>query len=257
MMVCMTYEVEYERLVARTYDSVYAVIRGSSGDSAFYRSMAEETGGPLLELGCGTGRVLLDSAETGFECIGLDASNEMLDVLREKNPPENVSLIHSRIEDFDLGSGRFRLITAPFRAMQHLLDPQSQLAALRNIHRHLTPEGVFVFDVFDPKLAAIAVEEEPEVLDATFQYQGDEMRRYVTVVRDLSTQVMALTFRFEGENADLVGSTRLHMRWYYRFEIEHLLARAGFTDVTFFRDFSRTPWSSGGEIVVVARRQAN
>ena len=257
MIVCMTYEVEYERLIARTYDGVYALVRDPSGDSAFYRSMAEETGGPLLELGCGTGRVLLNSAETGIECVGLDASNEMLDVLREKNPPGNVTLVHGRIENFDLGSGRFRLITAPFRAMQHLLDPQSQLAALRNIHRHLTPDGVFVFDVFDPNLAAIAVAEEPEVLDATFAYQGNEMRRYVTVVRDLSTQVMALTFRFEGENADLVGSTRFHMRWYYRYEIEHLLARAGFADITFFRDFARTTWTSGAEIVVVARRQAN
>jgi len=253
----MTYQVDYERLVARTYDSVYAIVRDPCGDSAFYRSMAEETGGPLLELGCGTGRVLLNSAETGLECVGLDASNEMLDVLREKNPPENVTLVQGRMENFDLGLGRFRLITAPFRAMQHLLDPQSQLAALKNIHRHLTSDGVFVFDVFDPDLAAIAVEEEPEVLDATFEYQGDEMRRYVTVVRDLSTQVMALTLRFEGENADLVGSTRFHMRWYYRYEIEHLLARAGFADVTFFRDFAQTPWSSGGEIVVVARRRAN
>ena len=257
MMDFMAYEVEYERLIARTYDSVYAVVRDPSGDSAFYRSMLEENGGPLLELGCGTGRVLLTLAETGLECVGLDASNEMLNVLREKKPPDNVSLVHGRIENFDLGQGRFRLITAPFRAMQHVLDPQSQLAALRNIHRHLTSDGVFVFDVFDPNLAAIAVEEEPEVLDATFEYQGDEMRRYVTVVRDLSTQVMALTFRFEGENAELVGSTRFHLRWYYRYEIEHLLARAGFTDVTFFRDFARTPWSSGNEIVVVARRQAN
>ena len=257
MMSCMTYDVEYERLVARTYDSIYAVIRDPSGDSAFYCSMAEEIGGPLLELGCGTGRVLLESAETGLECVGLDASKEMLDVLREKNPPENVSLVQARIEDFDLGLGRFRLITAPFRAMQHLLDPQSQLAALGNIRRHLASEGVFVFDVFDPNLAAIAVEEEPEVLDATFEYRGDEMRRYVTVVRDLSTQVMGLTFRFEGKNADLVGSARFHMRWYYRYEIEHLLARSGFTDVTFFRDFARTPWRSGSETVVVARRQAD
>ncbi|NNF15570.1 MAG: class I SAM-dependent methyltransferase, partial [Gammaproteobacteria bacterium] len=242
-MTLMTYQIEYERLVARTYDSVYAIVRDPSGDSAFYQSMAKETGGPLLELGCGTGRILLNTAKIGLECVGLDASSEMLDVLREKNPPKNVALVHERIEDFELGHGRFRLITAPFRAMQHLLDPQSQLAALNNIYRHLTPEGVFVFDVFDPNLAAIAIEEEPEVLDATFEYQGDEMRRYVSVVRDLSTQIMALTFRFEGENADLVGSTRFHMRWYYRYEIEHLLARAGFSDVTFFRDFARTPWS--------------
>ncbi len=252
----MTYEAEYERLVARTYDNVYAVLRDPSGDAGFYRSMAEETGGPMLELGCGTGRVLLESAAAGLECVGLDASEEMLNVLREKKPPKNVTLVHSGIEDFDLGSGRFRLITAPFRTMQHLLDPESQLAALENIHRHLMPDGVFSFDVFDPNLAAIAVEEEPEILDTTFEYKGHEMRRFASVVRDLSTQVMTVTFRFEGEKPDLVGSTQVQMRWYYRYEIEHLLARAGFTDVVYFRDFVRTPWSSGNEIVVVARRQA-
>lgn len=251
----MTYEVEYERLVARTYDSVYAVVRDASGDSAFYRSIAEESGGPLLELGCGTGRILLNSAETGIECVGLDASSEMLKVLSEKNPPGNVSLVHARIEDFDLGR-RFRQITAPFRALQHLLDPKTQLAALKNIRRHLTSDGTFVFDLFDPNLAAIAVEEVPEYLDATFEYQGQEMRRYASVTRNLSAQVMAVTFRFEGENTDLVGSTRIHLRWYYRYEIEHLLARAGFSDVTFYRDFARTPWSSGGEIVAVARPQS-
>ncbi|MEL7185912.1 MAG: class I SAM-dependent methyltransferase [Pseudomonadota bacterium] len=253
----MSYEAEYEKLIASTYDGVYAVVRDSSGDTAFYRSMLEEVGGPLLELGCGTGRVLLNSARTGEECIGLDASTEMLEVLRQKNLPENVELVHGRIEDLDLGDRRFRLITAPFRTMQHVLDPQSQLAALENIRRHLAPGGVFAFDVFDPNLSAIAVEDEPEYLDATFDYQGDEMRRYVSVVRDHSTQVQTVTFRFEGDNADLNGSTQIQMRWYYRYEIEHLLARAGFEDVTFFRDFDRTPWSSGGETVVCARVRIN
>ena len=248
----MTYEAEYERLVARTYDDAYAIIRDSSGDAAFYQSMAEADEGPLLELGCGTGRILLKVAETGIACVGIDASEEMLNVLSEKKPPDNVTLVHDHMETFDLGEGRFGLITAPFRVLQHLLDSPSQLAALNNIRRHLTPKGAFVFDVFDPKLARMAVNQEPEVLDARFQYQGHEMRRYTSLTRDLSTQVMTVTFRFEG-HPEFVGSTRIKMRWYYRYELEHLLGRAGFTDLTFYRDFARTSWSSGGEIVVIAR----
>ena len=87
----MTYEAEYERLVARTYDDAYAIIRDSSGDAAFYQSMAEADEGPLLELGCGTGRILLKVAETGIACVGIDASEEMLNVLSEKKPPDNVT----------------------------------------------------------------------------------------------------------------------------------------------------------------------
>ena len=91
-------------------------------------------------------------------------------------------------------------------------------------------------------------------MGATFEYQGQEMKRFASVTRDISTQVMTVTFRFESNNPDLVGSTRIYMRWFYRYELEHLLARAGFTELTFYRDFERTPWSSGGETVVVAHR---
>lgn len=249
----MTYKAEYERLMAQTYDEVYAVIRDPSGDVGFYKSMACEFGGPLLELGCGTGRTLLKAAETGIECVGLDSSREMLDVLVQKTPPDNLTLVHDSIETFDLGKSRFQLITAPFRTVQHLLDPQSQLAALQNIRRHLAPSGAFIFDVFDPNLARMAVTEEPEQLDANFQYRGQEMRRYVSVLRDISTQIMTVSFRFEGGNPDLVGSTDVLMRWFYRYELEHLLSLAGFPNLTFYRDFAHSPWSSGGEIIVVAR----
>lgn len=249
----MTYQAEYERLVARTYDDAYAVIRDPSGDAAFYRFMAETQGGPLLELGCGTGRVLLEVAKTGIECVGLDASREMLRVLREKKPPDTVAVVHAHMESFDLGEGRFRLITAPFRAVQHLLDVPSQLAALNNVRRHLARGGAFAFDVFDPDLARTAVAHEPESLEATFRHQAHEVRRYTTVVRDASAQIMTVTFRFESDAPELVGSARFQMRWYYRYELEHLLDRAGFTDLTFYRDFARTPWSHGRETVVVAR----
>jgi ubiquinone/menaquinone biosynthesis C-methylase UbiE len=242
----------YERLLARSYDALYSVLRDPSGDAAFYRDLAVESGGPILELGCGTGRVLLPIAALGLECVGVDASPEMLEVLREKHLPANLQLVEGRMETFDLGPRRFRLVTAPFRAFQHLLDVESQLAALANILRHLAPGGAFAFDVFDPKLARIASTEEAEHLAATFTHDGRQVRRWDTVVRNLTTQVMRVTFRFEGEAPELAGSSHVQLRWFYRYEIEHLLARAGFSRISIYGGYDRRPWQAEGDTVVVA-----
>ena len=249
----MAYAEKYQSLIAQTYDDVYSVIRDSSGDVAFYVAQAAEAGGPVLEIGCGTGRILIPTARIGIECIGLDSSPEMLALLLEKNPPANLQLVNGQMSDFDLGKGRFQLITAPFRVLQHLLDIDSQLVALANVRQHLAPGGTFVFDVFDPKLEIMAQLVVPEGDGSAFTHQGYEMRRYDSVRRDLSAQVQSVTFRYDGGPPELQGSTEIKMRWYYRYELEHLLRRAGFSELTFYRDFAKTPWTSGGEIIVVAR----
>jgi ubiquinone/menaquinone biosynthesis C-methylase UbiE len=249
----MVYANEYESILARTYDSVYGVVRDPSGDIAFYVEQAAESAGPVLELGCGTGRILLPTAKLGLACVGLDASSQMLAALRAKNPPENVELVHGRMEDFDLGERRFELVTAPFRAMQHLLDVDAQLKTLKNIRRHLAPGGAFVFDVFDPKLERTAILEEPESEGVAFIHEGQEMRRRERVRRDLTSQVMTVTFRLEGGPESSQGTTEIKMRWFYRYELEHLLNRAGFTNLTFYGGFAKGPWRAGEDIVVVAR----
>jgi SAM-dependent methyltransferase len=249
----MVYVDEYERILARTYDSVYGVVRDPSGDVAFYVEQARKSGGPVLELGCGTGRILIPTARLGIACVGLDASPEMLAVLRGKNPPQNVELVNGRMEDFDLGQRRFGLVTAPFRAMQHLLDVAAQLKALENIRRHLAPGSAFVFDVFDPKLERMALLEEPESEGVAFIHDGHEMRRRESVRRDLSSQVMTVVFRIEGGPDGLQGTTEIKMRWYYRYELEHLLHRAGFANLTFYGGFANGPWRPGDDVTVVAR----
>jgi len=242
---------EYEGVLARNYDALYGVMRDPSGDAAFYRALAEESGGPVLELGCGTGRVLMPIAALGIPCVGVDASPAMLAALRAKNPPPNLELMEARMESFDLGARRFALVTSPFRAFLHLLDVPSQLAALANIRRHLAAGGAFAFDIFDPKLAWIMAPGENERLDATFTIDGVQTRRFAKVRTDLATQIMAVTFRFEP--AQTGGNTTVRLRWFYRYEIEHLLARAGFTDLTFYGGYDRRPWRPEGETVIVAR----
>ena len=242
---------EYEGVLARNYDALYGVMRDPSGDAAFYRALAQESGGPVLELGCGTGRVLLPIAALGIPCVGVDASPAMLAALRAKNPPPNLELVEGRMETFDLGARRFALVTSPFRAFLHLLDVPSQLAALANVRRHLAPGGAFAFDIFDPKLAWISAPGENERLDATFTIDGVETRRFAKVRTDLAIQIMEVTFRFEPAQSD--GNTTVRLRWFYRYEMEHLLARAGFTDVIIYGGYDRRPWRPEGETVIVAR----
>jgi SAM-dependent methyltransferase len=249
----VAYDDAYEAILARSYDAIYAVMRDPSGDAAFYRNLAREGGGPVLELGCGTGRVLLPIAALGLPCVGLDASDAMLDVLRAKHPPPNLELVRGRIESFDLGGRRFALVTAPFRALQHLLDVDSQLAALDNVRRHLAPGGAFAFDVFDLRLDRFVVAEPGEHLAATFTQAGYELRRFDTLRLDFDAQVMTVTFRFEGGPPELTGASEVRLRWFHRYELEHLLARAGFSQLSFYGGYDGRPWRAWGDTVVVAR----
>src|SRR5262249_1427215 len=134
----------------------------------------------------------------------------------------------------------------------HLLDVRAQLACLGCVRRHLAPGGVFAFDLFDPKLDRVALAEEPETLSATFDVDGSEVRRWETVRRDHSRQVMSIAFRFEGGPETLAGGADVQMGWYFRYEIEHLLVRAGFGSLSFFGGFDRRRWQAGGETIVVA-----
>ena len=112
------------------------------------------------------------------------------------------------MENLELPNRRFRLVTCPFRAFSHLLEVETQLAALTAVRRHLEPGGTFALDVFDPKLAHIARPEEAEHLAATFHDAGREVRRWDTIRRDATRQVMTIAFRFASAAPELCALGR-------------------------------------------------
>ena len=111
--------------------------------------------GPTLELGCGTGRVLVPPARAGATITGVDASSQMLTVCRcnvaaqSDDVRERVTLAAGALESFALGR-RFSLITIPFRPFQYLLGVEDQLACLSRVKEHLNDDGRLILDVFDP-----------------------------------------------------------------------------------------------------------
>jgi ubiquinone/menaquinone biosynthesis C-methylase UbiE len=242
---------------ARFYDSAYGAMSAARADTAFYVKLAAECGGPVLELGCGTGRTLLPIAAAGLACTGLDLSPAMLEQFRRKPGAAAVTLTCGRMENFDLGGQRFRLIFSAFRSFQHLDTVEEQLACLARVRAHLAPGGMFAFDVFNPKLENMAKDSDPEALDLDFTYEGRNVKRYVTITRDRVAQLIHLTMRYvEETGAGPAKETivKFSMRWFWRYELEHLLHRAGFTDVTLYGDFDRSPVSRTSPAFVVLAR---
>ena len=243
----------YDRL-AKYYDAGYSSLKTLGPDAAFYQALARQTGGPVLELGCGTGRVLLPIAQAGTACVGLDPSQAMLDRFREKLGHSRVELVQGKMQDFDLGAARFELIFSAFRAFQHLGTVPEQLSCLASVRRHLAPSGVFALDVFNPRLERMAASSEAEASDLEFDFEGRKVRRFARNLRDRARQVTLLKTRYVEYQDDAVVAeleVDLSMRWYYRFELEHLLYRAGFSKVEIFGDFDMSPVGADSPALVV------
>jgi SAM-dependent methyltransferase len=252
---------------AEFYDSV--PLYGDREDVAFWIAAALESGGPVLELGCGTGRVLIPTARAGIEIVGLDQSRSMLAICTRKLAEEptdvqaRVRLVEADMRDFQLGR-QFALATLPFRPFQHLIAVDEQMACLKAIHRHLLPRGRLILDLFNPSLPFL-------VDDSRLEEYGDEpefitpdgrrvVRRFRTARRDWLTQVQDVELiyyvtQLDGRQERIVH--RFPMRYLFRYEAEHLLARCGFGVEALYGDYDKSPYGSTypGDLIFVAGRQ--
>ncbi len=227
------------------YDSV--PLYGARKDIGFYVQEAAAARAPVLELGCGTGRILLPIARAGRTVVGLDASPQMLARCRDKlaAEPEHVRarvvLHEGDARDFDLGA-QYALVIAPFRTVQHLTTSEDQLRFLAAVLRHLAPDGRFIFDVFNPHFTKLVGADGTEHEDTPEQPlpDGRSFRRTARVKRvrwlDQVSEI-ELTYYVSGE----AFVQAFDMRWYLPAELLHLLARAGFRVTEVFGDFARAP----------------
>jgi len=141
------------KFVSEYYDLLYE--QRGPWDADFFINYSEKANGQILELGCGTGRVLLPVARSGCQITGLDLSPYMLEKCQaklDKLPQEvqkHVKIIQGNMADFDTGE-TYSLVIIPFRAFQHLISVEEQKSCLTSINRHLVPEGRLIIDVFHP-----------------------------------------------------------------------------------------------------------
>lgn len=261
--VSATQAQDFYSIMSRHYDDDYASLL-SGDDVRFYLDLAVEDGGPVLELGCGTGRVLLPTARAGVAITGLDSSPRMLERLGETLRAEDEA-VRGRVElaQADMSSGgldlgrRFSLVTAPFRGAQHLLRRDDQRRWLRNVRRHLADDGNLVFDVFQPDYKLMAAAGDFAVDAQYTDRTGLPLRRSVRVTHRFAEQIMDAEFRWEvfrhsGWQVESQGVCT--MRWYTRGELENLLELEGFEVLEYWGSFRRDPFGEGATDQVVLAR---
>ena len=147
----------YDGFIVDYYDSSPMVSQRAQ-DVAFYCAAAEQYGEPVLELGCGTGRVTMAIANAGHRVVGLDISERMLTCAEQKRASLSadlrgrVRLVHGDMTQFDLHE-QFRCIVIPFRPFQHLIEVEYQVQCLQCVRKHLAPGGRLIVDFFqtDPE----------------------------------------------------------------------------------------------------------
>lgn len=253
--------------LAELYDAVYA----NWDDVAFWEAMAAEAAtGPQLELGCGTGRVLLPLARAGHEVTGLDLAAHMLARCRDKlqaEPPdvrERVTLLGADMTSFELDA-RFAQVFCAFGTFHHLQTVDAQMACLERCREHLLPGGRLVLDLINPDPApAEAAGEAPAGAapddDAVKWTDGRRVRSWAsTLGHHRATQRDDIEVTYEIIEAD--GTTRritedFPMRMIFRYELEHLLARCGFRIVALYGDYDRSAFAEASPGLIAVAEES-
>ena len=241
----------YDSFIADYYDES-PIVKGRLQDVAFYRNAARDFGDPILELGCGTGRITMALAEAGKRITGLDLSGRMLERAVQKRAAlrvearERVHLVQGDMVRFDLGE-KFRLVIIPFRPFQHLLEVRQQMDCLECVRKHLAPGGRLILDVFQTDAERMHDPVHMREVPLT-EYETADGRRvricervaafHRAEQRNDVEMIFYITHR-DGRQERQVFAWPL--RYFFRFEVEHLLARCGFKVAARYGDFDRSP----------------
>jgi SAM-dependent methyltransferase len=247
--------------VARFFDADYA---DYTDDLPLVLAYAQRTGGPLLELGCGTGRLLVPLARAGYDVTGVDLSPEMLRIARAKveaaDIARQVTLVHGDLADAPL-AGPYRLAVVRMNTFLHLATQSDQLRALRHWREHLAPAGLLLIDIFNPDVAQLASLDGRIEWDKTWidPQTGATVMKFLTRTVDLAEQVIRVNLIYDEIAAD--GQVRrtlvpFDQRYLWRFEAELLLDKAGFALESVHGDRSLGPFESDSDtMILVARRR--
>jgi len=254
-----TPDYEYRGMMAQTWD----LFRGDTSkweDRNFYFEIIRESGEPVLDVGCGTGRLLLDYKSLGIDIDGVDISPEMLDLCRQKAATLGLhpTLFEGKMETIQLPR-LYKTIIVPSSSFQLLLDPEQARLAISNFFNHLLPGGTLV-------MPFMKVWEEG--FDSSWRQTGEKMRPSdgATVKRwsrnwyDPETQLEHTEDRYEVIRDGVTISNEYHVRSpatreYTQQQAQDLYIKSGFVDICNYKGFTRQPATADDEIFSITGKR--
>jgi SAM-dependent methyltransferase len=223
----------------------------------FWQEVADAYGGPILELGCGTGRIAIPLAQAGFAVTGLDAAPSMLAAARRKAAAAGVTVTwhEGDLRAFEL-EAHFALVLLPNNALCHLLTRQDFEAWAGCVRRHLAPVGRLVVEVFVPNPAFLL--RGPDERYPFAEYDDPAGRGRITISEsshyDPASQVRHIRthYRIPGQAEEEVGE--LPMRMYFPQELDALFEYNGFVIEHKYGGMDRRPFDAGAAMQLLILR---
>lgn len=247
----------YEQIAAY-YDLIHAEL---TEDVPLVLTLARQGKGTVLELGCGTGRLLLPLARAGHSVIGLDKSPAMLAKARERlsaEPQEvqdRVRLVEGDMADFDLGE-HVGLTIILFNTLLHL-EREAMARTLKVVGRHMDDNGRLFIDVVNPLLAAQTPDDRMLTLERVM-VEPETGRKVVQMASswvDLQMQVLHITWLFDAGPAEGGPVERMvfEAEYYYLYphEVELMLKKAGFRMARTFGGYDGRPYDEDSDRLLV------
>lgn len=240
------------------HPDLYEALLPVGGHVPFYVDLARQKGGTVLELACGTGQLAIPMALAGLPTVGLDLSSTMLEVAatRASDAGAAVTFVQGDMRHFALDR-TFDLVFVARNSLLHLLTTADLLAAFAAVRRHLTPEGLFAFDIFNPSLARLARpagQRFPVMVVDTDRFgllRVEETQEY-----DAAAQVNHATWYISTPDRQDAWVVPLVLRSIFPAELPLLLSAAGFELVSRFGELSRAPFTSASRIQACVCRRA-
>lgn len=246
--------------IAHYYD---AENTDKTDDIGLYLQLAEKYGGPIMEVGCGTGRVMIPLAHQGYEVHGVDSVRAMLDIAegyRTTSPvlSQNMILHHGDVVTFELDT-TFPLVLVPYNGLMHFRDQSSQIKVLEKLRRWTAQGGLLVLDLPNAGDVFATQETDSVMYERTFlePHTGHMVMQQSISYLDRVQQQLSVTWIYDEITGDgLVKRTIApHVLYYFFFaELKLLLERTGFEVEAVHGDTENGPFEEGCERMIVFAR---
>lgn len=245
---------------ARFYDLDHAEIQE---DIDLYRNFARRTGGPILELAAGTGRVLVPLARDGYDVTGIDVSPAMLAVASDKarraGVDRRVRLVEADLRDFSVDES-YALAFAAHNSFLHMVASEDRIAALSNVARHLREGGLLILDLFNPDPSLFPTFDGSLVHDHTRRdpVSGNQVVKFTSARVDSARQQLHITFFYDevlpgGEVRRTIAPFTLSFLFHN--EMRLLLDRAGLREEAAYGTYDLDPYDSDSpRMIIVAAK---
>ena len=226
-------------------------------DLPFYRALLRRANGRAIELMCGSGRLLVPLAGEGFTLSGIDISSALLTQAQRSLDAAGLGKqTHLHLGDVcqPLPGGPYAAAFVAINSFMHLADIEAQMAALGQIHAALEPGGLLALDLFNPDPRELLRHNNEIVLDKTFTLaDGTPVQKFVAQSVDMAAQISHVTFIYDELTDGLVRRTTLPfaMRWLYRYELEHVLARCGFALEAVYGSYTFDDYDQNSALMLV------